>query len=67
MSAKTKINSVLGSVAGILLVIFGKRKYKVNADDLKRAEFKTSTQRMGIRFTERLREVFRLIWIRKIK
>jgi hypothetical protein len=32
---------------------------------LQRAEFKTSTQRLGIRFTENIRDIFRLRWLRK--
>jgi hypothetical protein len=33
---------------------------------LQRAEFKTSTQRLGLRFTERIREIFRHRWIKKL-
>jgi hypothetical protein len=65
MGVRAKIHSVLGLLAASLLSIFSKSPPKPTADDLKRTEFKTSTQRLGIRFTERIRNVFRFRWIRK--
>ena len=65
MSVRTKIDSALGFFAGGLLSIFGKSPPKPTTADLQRAEFKTSTQRLGIRFTERIRDVFRFRWLRK--
>ncbi len=60
-----KINSFLSLLAGLFLSIFGKSPARPTTADLQRAEFKTSTQRLGIRFTERIRDVFRLRWLRK--
>jgi hypothetical protein len=65
MSVRTKISLFLGWLAGGLLSVFGKSPAPPDHDDLKRTEFKTSTQRLGIRFTERIRKVFRFRWIRK--
>jgi len=67
MAKKTtaKINSLLGLLAGGLLSLFGKSPTRPTENDLKRAEFKTSTQRLGIRFTERIRRIFRFRWLRK--
>jgi hypothetical protein len=65
MSFGTKVNSCLASIAGMLLSIFGKSPAKPTTADLQRAEFKTSTQRLGIRFTEKIRDVFRFRWLRK--
>jgi hypothetical protein len=65
MSAQTKISSVLGFLMGGLLSVFGKSPAKTTTDDLKQAEFKTSTQCLGVRFTERIRQVFRFRWLRK--
>ncbi len=65
MSFHSKVNSVLGFAAGLILVFFPKSARKPTVDDLKRAEFKTSTQRLGIRFTERIRQVFRFKWLKK--
>jgi len=59
-----KINSLLGLLAAGLLSVFGKSPAEPTVDDLKRAEFKTSTQRLGIRFSERIRDVFRFKWIK---
>jgi hypothetical protein len=59
-----KINSFLGLFAGWVLSFFGKSPSKTGADDLKRADFKTSTQNMGIRFSEKIRDVFRFRWLK---
>ena len=67
MSFGTRINSLLALIAGLLLSMFGKSPAKPTPADLQRAEFKTSTQRLGIRFTERIRDVFRFKWLRKQK
>ena len=65
MSVRYKIGSVLGFFASGLLSIFGKSPRKPTVTDLKQAEFKTSSQSLGIRFTERIREVFRFKWIKR--
>jgi hypothetical protein len=62
MPVRTKINSFL---AGAMLSIFGKSGTKPTAEDFKRTEFRTSTQRMGLRFTEKIRDVFRFKWLSK--
>ena len=65
MSARMKVNSFLGLVAAGILSLFGKKSGKVTTEDLQKAEFKTGTQRLGIRFSEKIRDVFRFRWIRK--
>ena len=65
MGIRGKASSFVGSLAGCLLCLFGKARVDPTAEDLERADFKTSTQRLGIRFTERIRDVFRFKWIRK--
>jgi hypothetical protein len=65
MRVRNGINKVLDLIAAGLLSIFGKSPAKPTADDLSRMEFKSSTQRMGIRFSEKIRQVFRFKWIRK--
>ncbi len=65
MFTRKKKGSTLGFFAGECLSIFGKSPTKPNTADLQRAEFKTSTQRLGLRFTERIRQVFRLKWLKK--
>jgi len=51
-------------MAGAILSLFGKSPAGPGADDLKRADFPTSTQRLGIRFTEKIRDAFRGKWLR---
>jgi hypothetical protein len=60
-----KTNTVLGFLAGILATVFGTKTAKPSIEDLKRAEFGTSTQKIGVRFTERIRDVFRFKWLKK--
>jgi len=65
MAARTKLSAFFCSVAARLLCVFSGRRGKPTAADYERIEFKTSTQRLGVRFTERIRDVFRFRWIRK--
>ena len=65
MRVRTKINSFFSFLAAVLLTVFGRSPAKPTLNDLSRMEFKTSTQRLGVRFRERIREVFRFKWIRK--
>jgi hypothetical protein len=58
-----RISSFLGFVAGVILSRFGRSSGSPAAGDLKRADFPTSTQRLGIRFTDKIREVFRHKWL----
>jgi hypothetical protein len=60
-----KTNTVLGFLAGILATVFGTKTAKPSVEDLKRAEFGTSTQKIGVRFTEHIRNVFRFEWLKK--
>jgi hypothetical protein len=66
MGAHSKIGSFLGWFAGLFLSLFGKSPAKPTTEDFKRAEFKTSTQSLGVRFSERIRKVFRFKWLRKL-
>jgi len=66
MSIRTNKSSVYGFIMGMLSSIFGKSKCKPTMADLQRADFKTSTQRIGLRFTEHIRKVFRHRWINKL-
>lgn len=60
-----KINSFLGLLAGWVLSVFGKSLHKTSVDDFKRVDFKSSTQNLGIRFSEKIRDVFRFKWLRE--
>ncbi len=61
---RKKLGSLLGLMAGVASALFGK-SIKANTDDIKQADLGTSTQRMGVRFTERIRDVFRNRWLKK--
>ena len=65
MKLNPEKKSIISLLAAGLLSIFARKKIKHTQEDLKKAEFKTSTQRLGIRFNEKIRDVFRFRWIRK--
>jgi len=66
MAFRQKTNIVLGYIAGMLAAVFGAKTAKPTTEDLRRTEFSTSTQWLGVRFTERIRDVFRFKWLRKV-
>jgi hypothetical protein len=40
-------------------------KKKLKSKNLKEIDFSTSTQKMGVRFTDRIRDIFRHRWVKK--
>lgn len=65
-SPQSKRASWLGLAGGLLSQLLGGRRPPVLSEDLKRHDYPTSTQRMGVRFTERIRDTFRFRWLRKM-
>jgi len=63
---REKINSFFGMLAGLVLSLFGKRRIKPTTRDFERADFTASTQRLGVRFSEKIRNCFRFKWLKKI-
>ena len=55
---------MLGLIAAVASMLFGKSP-KTSAGDIKRADFKTSSQRIGVRFTDKMRNVFRNRWLKR--
>ena len=55
---------LLGRLAAYLIPGF--RRRRVSADDLRSAEFRTSTQGLGVRFTDRIRDTFRFKWLKRL-
>ena len=56
----------LGFVAGFIMRMLGKPKKKSDRQ-IAKEEFKTSTARMGLTFTEKIRNTFRFRWLKKSK
>jgi hypothetical protein len=55
-----------GRVGFLVGVFFGwlmTKKPVVTQNDVRKLDFSTSSQKMGLRFTERLRDVFRFRWL----
>jgi hypothetical protein len=55
---------ILGRLAACLIPGF--RRRGITTDALRTAEFRTSTQRLGVRFTDRIRDAFRFRWLKKV-
>lgn len=51
----------LGTIAGLFI---GAKKPAADAESDKMDHFKSSTQRIGVRFSEKIRSVFRKRWIK---
>ncbi len=56
----------LGFVGGLISQLSRTALPDVTCADLQRHDYSTSTQRLGVRFTERVRNAFRFRWIREI-
>jgi len=65
MMVRAKTNSFLGLLAGRILSIFGKTHINPTQEDFRQMEFKTSTQRIGVSFTDKIRQIFRFRWMKK--
>jgi hypothetical protein len=52
-------------LSGLIISVYSLFRPKATSNDLKRMEFSTSTQKMGVSFTDKIREIFRYKWIRK--
>jgi hypothetical protein len=57
----------VGFLAATISRLAPKRTSRVTTRDLKARDFRTSTQRIGVRFSERLRDAFRFRWIRRAR
>lgn len=51
-------------MAGFIMQLLGKPKKKSDRQ-IAKEEFKTSTGRMGLTFTEKIRSTFRFRWLKK--
>ena len=61
---KKKRNLITGFFVGSILGLLGKYP-KTGSIDPNRQEFKNSTRRLGVSFTDRIRNVFRKKWLKK--
>jgi hypothetical protein len=55
----------LGYAASLLSRLRIGRRHKATSDDLRKHDYPLSTQRMGIRFTEYIRNTFRFRWLKR--
>ncbi len=54
----------LGFASGVLAHLFSRRLPRMTVNELRKHEYPTSMQRLGVRFTDRVRDVFRFRWLR---
>jgi len=54
----------LGFGAGLILNAFGRKPKSDSTAELYKDDFHPNTQKMGLRFSDRMRKVFRLRWLR---
>jgi hypothetical protein len=54
----------LGFGAGLLLAVFSRKPRSHSTQELYEKDFHPNTQKMGLRFSERLRKVWRPKWLR---
>ena len=54
----------LGWIAGFAVGIFGRKPRAYSNAELHQKDFQPDTQKMGLRFTDRIRNTFRHHWIR---
>jgi hypothetical protein len=57
----------LGCAASLLSRLRIRRMPRITSDDLRKQDYPISTQRMGIRFTERIRDTFRFRWLKRTR
>jgi hypothetical protein len=65
MVNRGKTNTFFGLLAGLIASVFGKNTGRTKPADLAKTEFKASTQRLGLTFTEKIRDTFRFKWLKK--
>jgi hypothetical protein len=58
-------NTFFGLLAGLITSVFAKNAGRVKPADLAKIEFKTSAQRLGLTFTEKIRDTFRFKWLKR--
>jgi len=57
-------STLAGFWAGRVLGWFGKKRLHPTAKDVQNLDFSPNTQKIGVRFTESLRDFFRFRWLR---
>lgn len=62
--AKRMWQKCLNKIIGLLMVAITLGKGNTGSRAIEKMEFSSSTQRMGLRFTEKLRDSFRKRWLR---
>jgi len=51
---------------GLITSVYSLFRPKVSVSDMKKMEFSTSSQRLGVSFTEKIRNIFRYRWVKKV-
>lgn len=55
----------LGLLAGVMARLSRRKLPEITPADLKKHDHPANTQRLGLRFTERIRDTFRFKWLKR--
>lgn len=58
-------NKLAGLWTAILLRFFSRKPRPITGKDLKKSEFKTNSQAIGVNFNDKVRRIFRPNWLKK--
>jgi hypothetical protein len=65
LKLKTQNSGIKLFLLGLLTSVHLLSKPKATPDDLKKMEFSSSSQRLGLWFSDKIRDIFRRRWIKK--
>jgi hypothetical protein len=66
LKLKTKNFGIKLFLLGLVTSVYFIFKPKKTSDDMRKMEFSTSTQKLGVSFTEKVRNMFRNRWVKKV-
>jgi hypothetical protein len=64
LNPNSRKSARLGFWAGRVLGWFGKKKTPLTPADVQKLDFSPNTQKLGLRFTDSIRDFFRFRWLR---
>ena len=65
LAARSRKASWLGALVGLVACLPGRSRWRIDPAQLRRHDYSTSTQRLGVCFVERIRRTFRFRWLNK--
>jgi hypothetical protein len=66
LKLKTQSFGIRLFLLGLITSVYSLFRPKATSNDLRKMEFSASTQKMGVRFTDKIRDIFRHRWVKKV-